>query len=184
MKALPITMRPTLRSKLPLLLGCGIFVAFGVWLYDGQPFFGALMLLLFGIGFIVGLVAVIPKSSYLLLTTEGFTFVSFFRRHFVPWECVESFRPIKLGLNTMVGWNYAAEYKLFGSYAPANLRLAGAEAALPDRYGMSTEQLCALMNEAKQQRARHVAVDKIAALMLADPVSGVDIKVLAEEERA
>ncbi len=151
MKALPITLRPTLRSKLPLLLGCGVFVAVGVWLYDGQPFFGALLLLIFGIGFIVGLVAILPNSAYLQLTTEGFTFVSFFRKHFVPWECVDSFRAVKLGVNNMVGWNYSAEYKRLGSYAPANLRLAGVEAALPDSYGMALEALCGLMNEVAAQ---------------------------------
>ena len=180
----PLTLRPSLRNKALLLCVCGAFVAGGIWIFPTHPFFGALALMGFGLGFAVAAVGFIPNSFYLRLSEEGFTMVSFFRKHFVPWECVESFRPIKLGLNTMVGWNYAAEYKLFGSYAPANLRLAGAEAALPDRYGMSAEQLCALMNEAKQQSARQVAVDKISALMLADPVSGVDIKALAEEGRA
>ena len=147
MKVLPITLRPTVRSKLPLLLGCGALVAAGLWLYGSQPFFGALLLLIFGIGFIVGVVAILPNSAYLYVAAEGFTFVSFFRKHFVPWECVDSFRGVKLGLNNMVGWNYAAEYKMLGSYAPANLRLAGVEAVLPDRYGMSVEGLCGLMNE-------------------------------------
>src|SRR5258706_3167331 len=142
MKPLPITLRPTVRSKLHLLLGCGVFVAAGLWLYDGQPFFGALLLLVFGIGFIVGVVAILPNSAYLQLTTEGFTFVSFFRKHFVPWECVDSFRTVKLGVNNMVGWNYSAEYKRLGSYAPANLRLAGGEAGIAARFGFTVGGLC------------------------------------------
>lgn len=154
MKVLPITLRPTVRSKLPLLLGCGAMVAAGVWLYDGQPFFGALLLLIFGIGFIVGLVAILPNSVYLQLTEEGFTFVSFFRKHFVPWERVDSFREVKLGVNNMVGWNYSAEYKRLGSHAHANLRLAGVEAALPDCYGMTVGGLCGLMNGVRLQNAK------------------------------
>lgn len=136
MKALPITLRPSLRKMALLFFGSGTFVIGGLWLFPTQPFFGAILLMVFGLGFAVGAVGLIPDSAYLTLTTNGFTFASFFRKHTVSWESVEIFHPIKLGVNRMVGWKYAADFKALGRLADANLRLAGAEAALPDSYGM------------------------------------------------
>jgi hypothetical protein len=151
MPDLPITLRSSSLKMGILLFGSAMFVAAGIGLFPNQPFIGALLLLVSAVGFVVGAIGIIPNSFYLLLNAEGFTMVSFFRKHFVPWECVESFQPAKVGLNAMVGWNYAPEYRRLASYAPANLRLAGIEAALPDNYGMTVEALSGLMNSVKAQ---------------------------------
>ena len=152
MKALPMTLRPSLRKTALLFSGSGAFVICGLWLFPTQPFFGAILLMVFGLGFVVGAVGLIPNSTQLTLSADGFTFASFFRKHTVSWESVDAFRPIKLGLNTMVGWTYAADFKTLGRLADANILLAGAEGVLPDSYGMSVDALCGLMNEIK---ARH-----------------------------
>ena len=150
MKALPMTLRPSLRKMALLFFGSGVFVSGGLWLFPTQPFFGAILLMVFGLGFVVGAAGLIPNSTYLTLSADGFTFASFFRKHTVLWESVEIFHPIKLGVNRMVGWKYAAAYKGLGRYANPDLVIAGAEAALPDSYGMSVEGLCELMNEIKR----------------------------------
>ena len=151
MHPLPMTLHPSQKKMALLTIGTGVFVIGGIAIYPSLPFVGAIAILLFGLGFIVGLIGLLPNSAYLELTTKGFTFVSFFRRHFVAWESVASFLPIKLGLNSLAGYNYAPQYAGFRSLTNPNIALAGAEAALPDSYGMSVEALCKLMNEIKQQ---------------------------------
>jgi hypothetical protein len=151
--SLPITFWPR-RSKMVLLLACSsLFVAAGVWMLPRQPIIGMASIIFFGLAAIIFAVTLHPKSAFLTLAPEGFTFASLFRKHFVPWSSVQSFAPARIGLNKMVGWNYMPGFQEHAKLRRANVAISGMEGGLPDTYGMSAEELCGLMNEI---RKRHV----------------------------
>jgi hypothetical protein len=56
-----------------------------------------------------------------------------------------------------VGWTYSPGSEKSKRLRRVNTAIAGVEAALPDTYGMSVEQLAGLMN---QLRDRHAAVKR------------------------
>jgi|SRR3569832_2237369 len=135
-----------------LTLGSGIFVASGIWLLPQEPYAALASIVFFGLCGSVGVVGLLPNGSYLTLTERGFLFASLFRKHFVSWSSVESFVPVKIQFNQMVGWTYSPEFSGSRYLRGINTALAGVEAALPDSYGVPAEQLATLMN---QLRARY-----------------------------
>jgi hypothetical protein len=144
---LPVTYRTRPVKMAFLTLGSGIFVSMGLWLLQRQPYVALPCVIFFGLCALVGLVGLLPNSSYLTLTDEGFLFASLFRRHFVSWSDVQSFVPVKIQFNRMVGWNYSPAFRESQRLRGINTAIAGVEAALPDTYGMSAERLAELMNQ-------------------------------------
>jgi xanthosine utilization system XapX-like protein len=136
----------------------GVFVSIGVWLLPRQPIIAVASIVFFGLCGLVVLVQLLPNSSYLTLTERGFEFASLFRKHFIPWSQVGSFFPIRIQSHRMVGWNYLPGVDELQRLRRINTAVAGAEAALPDTYGMSAEQLANLMN---QLRAKHATAGSL-----------------------
>jgi hypothetical protein len=66
------------------------------------------------------------QHSPLRLTAEGFTFSKNFRRRFVPWHVVQSFRMFAAGL-------------------------LGFDGYLPSTYGVPAEELCELLNRIRDR---------------------------------
>lgn len=102
----------------------------------------------FGLVTIVGLVAMLPGAGALELRRDGFTTVSMFRRATTPWTQAAAFRvgylggaPQKFVVFDLVG--PTAD----GAGARLSAVIAGAHGALPDTYGLSAEDLAALMNQ-------------------------------------
>jgi hypothetical protein len=150
-QSLPVTFRTRPLKMIFLVLGSGLFVMAGIWLFPREPFIGGITIIFFGLCAVVGVIGLHPKSSFLTLTTEGFLFASLFRRHFVPWSSVQSFVTIQIGLNKMVGWQYMPEFQVSIKIRQVNTAISGAEAALPDTYGMSAEELCTLLSQLHRQ---------------------------------
>jgi len=146
MPELPVTYRIRRLKVVLLVVGSGIFVWGGFWLRTQQPLVAYASIIFFGLCGLVGLVGLLPNSSYLTLTDRGFEFSSLYRKHFVSWSGVDSFMPIKIQHRRMVGWNYSPEFSKSQRLRRVNTALAGAEAALPDTYGMSAVELADLMN--------------------------------------
>jgi hypothetical protein len=147
MPDLPVTYR-TRPAKMALLaLGSGVFVSIGLWLSPREPFLALACIIFFGLCGAVGVVGLLPNSSYLTLTEQGFLFVSLFRKRFVAWSNVESFVPVRIQRKKMVGWNYSSDYQASARLRRVSFAMTGVEAALPDTYGISAEQLAELMNE-------------------------------------
>jgi hypothetical protein len=133
-----------------LALGSGLFVALGVWLLRREPAIALSCIVFFGLCAAVALVSLLPNSSYLTLTEQGFLFCSLFRKHFVAWPSVQSFLAVKIRSNNMVGWVYAPEFREATRLRRVNTVIAGVEAALPDTYGMPAQQLADLMNQTRE----------------------------------
>jgi hypothetical protein len=137
-----------------LLLGAVAFVTMGVWLIPRSPVVAGTTIFFFGLCAVVFAITLHPKSAFLTVASEGFTFASLFRKHFVAWSSVESFAPARIGLNKVVGWNYTPEAHAHAKLRKLNVAISGTEAAFPDTYGMTTENLSALLNEVRQNHGK------------------------------
>jgi hypothetical protein len=157
LQTLPITFQASRSKTIVLLLTCAAFVAAGFWLWPRQPIVGELSVAFFGLGMIVFAVNLHPRSSFLTLSREGFIFASIFRAHFVPWRNVQSFAIARIGVNKMVCWNYTPEFREHAKWRQVNVAMSGAEAGLPDTYGMKPEALCALLNDLRRRHGRSVS---------------------------
>lgn len=152
MPTLPITLRPSPARWLGTLAICAVFVVIGYLYRPANPIIGWLVMIFFGLGVLVSLINLYPGSIYLRLTSEGFTTATLARREFYPWSEVARFTPIKIGVNTMVGFSYVNSAAAPPVRRP-RLRLNGVEQVLPDTYGLSAEALADLLNQVRQHSA-------------------------------
>ncbi len=103
----------------------------------------------------------IPNSSYLRLTREGFEIKHLFRKSFTRWDEVSRFEVIDFSVNnrnkiSIVAFNLSRKNK--NSIIVAILRqiarqLLGFETHIPNNYGKKPEELAKLMNEWKERYA-------------------------------
>lgn len=146
LNSLPLTLRP---SKLKLILSTIASILFtigGVWMASEQPFWGYAAAIFFGLAIIVFGIQLLPNSSYLKLTEEGFEVCSTFRTNSYRWSDIESFSIMNVPLNKMVSWDFSSNYDAQQTGRRVSSRVTGSEAALPDTYGMSAAELADLMN--------------------------------------
>ncbi len=143
---LPLRLRAARTRTLGLLAGCVAFVAGGVFVLRDSPVAGYSAIAFFGLGAIVIASNLLPGSGYLLLEDRGLTICVAFRKTFHPWRDVAEFLPVNVGTTTMVGVRYAAGYQANAAMRKLATRLAGAEGALPETYGMKAEELASLLN--------------------------------------
>ena len=134
-----------------MLIVCLGFVAAGLWMAPREPLIGYSSAAFFGLGVVIAIVTLHPNSTYLLLDKSGFTFSTLFRKSYVPWHHVQSFVVARVYVNNMVGWNYSPNFQRSPTMRRVNTRISGAEAALPDTYGLSAGELVAMMNNLRAQ---------------------------------
>ncbi len=124
----------------------GFMIAEGLW-------HGWLVAVCFGSASLIFSSLLLPGAAFLRLGEKGFTMCSLYRRHSFKWTEVGPFVPGRVGGQAMV---------LFDLLDPGRrprLRalsrgLFGAEAGLPDTYGMSAAALADLMNDWRERGAR------------------------------
>lgn len=151
---LSVTLYPKKTMAVKLLLICGVFVGFGIFFgRSGEPFYylGYIAAGFFALGIPVAILQFFPGSSYLHLDAEGFTTCTLFRKHTIAWSDVNEFFVITLKqtgvkVNEMVGFNFTASYDKNKLPRMLSAWVSKCEGALPDSYGMKTEELAALMN--------------------------------------
>jgi hypothetical protein len=147
-------LRASKTKMMLLVVGSSAFVSIGVWMADRGPLIGYAIIVFFGLCGLVGAVGLLPGSSYLELSPDGFLICSLYRKWFVRWVDVEEFIPIRIQLNAMVGWNYSPIYQGGAIGRTVSAALSGVEAALPDTYGMNASELAQLMNEWRRRCGR------------------------------
>lgn len=140
-----LILRPRKLSLLLYLLGCLAFTAIGVFMINAGRMGGWLPTIFFGLGVIVFIVMMLPGSSYLELTGEGFTVCSLYRRSFTRWSDVDSFFVGRIQ-GKVVMFNFAPTYTRQQTARRVSVAIAGGEGALPDTYGRSAEELAQMMN--------------------------------------
>lgn len=139
--------RRSTRKMALLLVGSLAFVAGGGLMIRTDPATAHACIVFFGLCALVSAINLHPRSSFLEVSAEGFTFANLFRRTFVPWGHVAEFLPIAIHHNALVGWNYSPGFDGQAAARKISAALSGVEAALPDTYGMSAEKLAAVLNE-------------------------------------
>jgi hypothetical protein len=147
------------KTTLMLLLSIG-FVAIGVFMGLSGQFMGWLCAGFFGLAVPVFAFQFHPKSAYLRLTAEGFTYCSLFRAHTTPWVDVQEFGMTYLGTGPIlyVAWDFVPEYSGSGKARRVSKALCGYEAALPDTYGMSADELARIMSGMLEQHGKRAAI--------------------------
>lgn len=137
---------------LGLLLLVIVFVVVGIWIGRTGEWFGYVVAAFFGLGIPIFILAMFPNASYLKIQEDGFEFASLYRRSFVKWADIAEFGLLTqskgfLTVNKMVGWDYVEHFEESINGRALSKSMSGLEAGLPDTYGMTAEELMALMVE-------------------------------------
>ena len=143
----PVVLVPSRRKWLLVLGGCLAFVAAGLWVVRDDPLWGWLAVGFFGAGVPVAALMLLPGVGGLQLDSDGFEMTSLFRRHCCRWTEVSEFEVVRLppSLQKMVVFDDVRTED--SALARANRSLVGRAGGLSDNYGLSHEDLAAIMNE-------------------------------------
>jgi hypothetical protein len=133
---------------LTILLGSAAFEAIPFLILPKQPF-ASVLIVFFGVGVVVAFVVLLPGSTYLRLTPEGYEMRAAFRTWKQPWQHIERFQAYRnpTSWNRLVGIIYDPSYKGHVRARRLNRSLAGVDDALRDTFGLSADELANLMNE-------------------------------------
>ena len=144
---LPITLKPSkLKILISFLFAIGLTAA-GIWLRPIQPVLGTVTTAFFGLCIIAFGIQFLPGCAYLEVTKEGFTVVNMFQKKLTNWADVASFGVKKFPGNNLVVWRYSKDFGDAESERKLSDKFAGAQASLPDTYGMSAEDLAEMLNK-------------------------------------
>jgi hypothetical protein len=140
----PVTLYPSRKKWLLILLISAMFTAGGFWMVAERAPKGWYVLIFFAACLIVAVVMLLPGAGDLVLDRDGFQITSLFRSHRVRWQNAKGFEPISIPYSNqrMVGFDDAAAGR---TLAALNTAIAGHNAALPDTYGFSVDELAQLM---------------------------------------
>lgn len=151
-----LTLYPSKKSLFLNLFISVIFVLGGIYMIQaGEPpiLLWWVDVILFGLGFIILCIQLLPGSSYLKLSSEGFETKNLFKSHLTKWSDVEKFGHQKIGSKDMVVLMYVESYKGAEKTRKFSNALTGIDGALPDSYGMDIEDLADLLTEWKRRHS-------------------------------
>lgn len=146
-----LKLKPSLLKRLGLLAICSLFVTIGIFLVEDNSFLAWSTIIFFGLGVLVFSIHLLPNSSYLILSHEGFEVRNLYRSYFTKWSEVKRFTVGTSGKTKMVQFNYSSGHKKQSKGKLISRLLSGSEGGLPDTYGMKADQLARLMNEWKSE---------------------------------
>jgi hypothetical protein len=151
---LPMTLRPSLLRGLLLIAVSAVMLVVAFFVISQNPVIGWIGAVFFGLGLIIFVLQLLPGSTSLELTSDGFTMTSLFRRHFRRWSDIDEVRVIRIGRRKGVGFRYRPDYDGKVTLRRLNRATSGVDGALPVTYGMKAKDLTDLMTEIKR-RADH-----------------------------
>jgi hypothetical protein len=150
----PVTLAPSRLKWVLILLGCAGFVAIGILLMPKSEAMTWFAIVFFGVGTAVALVMLMPGAGGMKLDGAAFEFTSLFRSHSVPWRDATGFMAgtIPRAGKMMVFFDDArARGKALGQL---NVSMTGRNAAVPDTYGLSADDLASLMAQWRERALR------------------------------
>jgi hypothetical protein len=139
------TLRPSPAKWLAMVAISAAFVWMGTGIMATHPLVAWACIVFFGLCGAIGLLNLVPGASRLLLDDDGFEIVSLFRRTRVRWADVARFGTSRMGLNTLVGFDFVDGYRGSDRLRRINRGLSGFQAALPDTYGLKAGELAERM---------------------------------------
>ena len=151
-----MTLYPKRSQAIGLFFLCAIFVVIGIWMGVTGEWIGYLIAGFFGLGVVIFIVQLMPRSAFLRLDSEGFTFCSLYRKTTLPWSAIDGFhvvvmRQTELKVHELVGFNFVPAYDRSQLGRQISSAVAECEGGLPNTYGKSAEELARLMNEHLQR---------------------------------
>lgn len=158
--SLPLTLRPSRAKWLWVLLGSAVLAAGGgLMLHDpslGPPWQAWTVVGFFGCSVLISTLQLIPGASYLRLERSGFVVRSLGRTRRTAWADVAGFGTLSHSRSrkAMVGWNYRPGRGEPSRLRKLNAQLVGYEAALPDTYGLDSDDLVALLEALRSRQGR------------------------------
>lgn len=142
-----------------LLISC-FFVIFAFNMIKEEPLMGWIGISFFGLGIIVFIIQLLPNSTYLKLTNEGFEIRNLYKSDFTKRSDVKVFKIGTIPMHIYGGYvrqkkmvmlDYVKTHKKHRRGKMASKALSGSHGALPDSYGKSIEELVQIMNEWKSK---------------------------------
>jgi hypothetical protein len=153
-----LILRPSKLKIVFMLLLSLLFVAGGIVSLDKDSMMGWVIIIFFGLCALVFILQLLPNTSYLKLTEEGFEVRSLFRSNMTKWSEVKGFRTGYISVNKTVTFDYTKNHTKQQNGKKLAKALAGTEGALPDTYGMKASELARLMNEWKESKNGHLTL--------------------------
>ena len=147
-------LRPSPAKWLAMVAISAAFVWIGLRIMGTHPLVAWACIVFFGLCGAIGLLNLLPGASRLLVDDDGFEMVSLFRRTRVRWADIARFGTMRIGLNTLVGFDFVDGYRGSDRLRRVNRSLSGFQGALPDTYGLKAGELAARM-EARLAAWRH-----------------------------
>jgi hypothetical protein len=127
-----------------------MLMAVGVWLILAGEWFGWLAAIFFGLCAIVLAATLLPNSSYLQIGPEGFAIRSLYRTQSFRWSDVGPFVVRRFKNGQMVMFDFSEEYSQQRRLRELSKALAGHDGGLVDSYGLSHDDLAALLNRYRE----------------------------------
>jgi hypothetical protein len=148
----PVTLYPSRKKWFLVLLASAVFTAGGVAMVSSNESLGWLVLVFFGTGLVMSATMLLPGAGGLVLDADGFQVTTMFRSRRSRWRDVTNFEPISVPYSRqrMVGFDDATAGR---TITAINKALAGHNAALPDNYGFSVDELAELMRRWRERAA-------------------------------
>lgn len=141
---------PSRRRHVVLALLSAALLATGIWMISEGQGRGWPVAIFFGLCLVVFVVNLLPGAAYLELRQDGFTFRSLRRSTSYEWRDVDSFHEWRnpASIQRLVGMDLAPHVEATtpagGLFLKVN-RKVGAEALLPDTYGLKASELAQVM---------------------------------------
>jgi hypothetical protein len=142
-----MTLRPSRVRWLMLFLVAMVLSSAAVWaMADFFPALRWVVGIFFGVAAVIALLNVIGVASKLELKRESFTCTTLFRSFTRKWADCSTFDPVRMGVNRFVGFTSAEDDAAKPKLSANNKHMIGHSGMLPDTYGLTAEELAALMN--------------------------------------
>jgi hypothetical protein len=155
----PVTMPANRRKAAAVLAGSLGFVAMGILVLrygDGEAdeiFWAWAAIAFFALCAVVAAVMLLPGAGSLTLAADGFTMCSLFRKAHTPWRQASDFAVAQSGDKRMTFVGYE-DARASGFAAETSRSLIGRNAALPDTYGLTHEELAQLLTRWRERALR------------------------------
>lgn len=146
-----LTLYPSKIKTFLFLIVSIALTAIGVGMVNHNEHMAWLVLLLSFMSAIAFAITLLPNSSYLHISDQGFEMRSLYRSGFIKWDEVEQFESKYIGIKKMVTFCYSQKYPKFKIVRNMVKTITNTEGALPDTYGKSAEELAKLLNDNRNQ---------------------------------
>jgi len=134
-------LRPSPLKWLTMVALSAAFVWIGAIIRGTHPLAGWSCIVFFGLCGAIGVLNLLPDASRLLVDDDGFEIRSLFRASRVRWADVARLGTMRVGVNTLVGFDFVDGYRGGDRLRRLNRNLSGFQGALPDTYGLKAAAL-------------------------------------------